>query len=54
MEASDCIGMGNSVFQIEIDFAGHPVLIVFGKQSRDEAKAGGGVRKDRCDTGAAL
>ncbi len=43
-----------SVFQVEIDFAGHPVLVALGQKGRDETQAGRGVGEDRRDTSAAL
>ena len=43
-----------SVFQVEIDFAGHPVFVALGQKGRDETQAGRGVVEDRCHTRAAL
>ena len=31
--------MMSSVFQVEIDFPGHPVLVALGQERRDEAEA---------------
>ena len=43
-----------SVFQVEVDFAGHPVFVALGQQGRDQTQAGGGVGEDRGDASAAL
>ena len=40
--------------QVEIDLAGHPVLVALGEPCRNEAQAGRGVGEDRGDAGAAL
>lgn len=46
--------MVRSVFQVEIDFAGHPLLVALGEQGGDESQTGCGVGEDRNDAGAAL
>ena len=46
--------MMKSVFQVEIDFAGHPVLVALGQEGGDEAQAGRRVGEDRGHAGAAL
>lgn len=33
--------------QVEIDFAGHPLLVALGHQGRDEAQSGGAFGEDR-------
>jgi len=38
--------------QVEIDLAGHPVLVALGEPCRNEAQAGRGVGEDRGDAGA--
>jgi hypothetical protein len=43
-----------SVFQVEINFAGHSVFVALGQKGRDEAEAGRGVGEDRRHTSAAL
>lgn len=46
--------MMGSVFQVEIDFAGHPVLVALGQQGTDEAQTGRGIGEDRGHASAAL
>lgn len=43
-----------SVFQVEIDFASHPVLVALGQEGRDEAQTGRGIGEDRGNASAAL
>ena len=40
-----------SVFQVEIDFPGHPLLIAFGEQRGDQAQARSGVWEDGSNPG---
>ncbi len=39
---------------VEVDLAGHPLLVALGEQSGDEAQTGRGVGEDRGDAGTAL
>ena len=46
--------MLRSVFQVEIDLAGHPLLVALGEQSGNETQTGCGVGEDRGDACAAF
>ena len=46
--------MMKSVFQVEIDFPGHPVLVALGQQGGDETQAGRGIGEDGGHASAAL
>ena len=45
------MGMEVSVFQVEIDFSGRHILIVFGEQGGQKVQGGSGIGEDGCDTG---
>jgi hypothetical protein len=46
--------MMGSVFQVEIDLAGHPLLVALGEQCEDEPETGSSIGEDRSDAGAAF
>lgn len=48
------MGMLRSGMQVEIDLAGHPLLVALGEECGNEAQTRGGIGEDRSDAGAAL
>ncbi len=44
------MGIEVSVFQVEIDFSGHPLLVAFGEQRRDKSQTGSGIGEDGSNT----
>jgi hypothetical protein len=46
--------MMGSVFQVEMDLAGHPLLVALGEQCEGEPETGSSIGEDRSDADAAF